>query len=128
MVDQYSAPAFADLNGDGRADLLLGLGDGTLAFYRNEGSSFQLVVGAADPFAGISVDGHSAPALHDLTDDDLVDLVVGSKSGGLAFFTNTGNATVPNFTKMQDVLNLIFGGILDIDFEQDIVAFSSGQP
>ena len=33
-----------------------------------------------------------------------------------------------NFTKMQDVLNLIFGGILDIDFEQDIVGFSSGQP
>ena len=59
---QYYVPVYADLDGDGKADLLVGQRDGTVALYRNVASGFQLVV-ENDPFAGVEVNGHAVPAL-----------------------------------------------------------------
>ena len=42
----HSAPHFVDLTGDGRVDLLLGGGDGTLSFWRYEGSRRPRTVAA----------------------------------------------------------------------------------
>lgn len=103
-VPQYSAPVFGDLDGDGRADLLVGNGNGTLTFYRDTTWGFQRVVGAGDPFTGIAVGGQSAPTLADLNGDKLLDLIIGSEFGGLAFYKNTGTASAPEFTMVSDAV------------------------
>ncbi|MGR0189119.1 FG-GAP-like repeat-containing protein [Azospirillum aestuarii] len=38
-VSNYSNPAFADLDGDGDLDALIGVGNGGLVYYRNVGTS-----------------------------------------------------------------------------------------
>ena len=53
-VGTDSAPAFADVDGDGALDLCVGQGNGELYFYKNAGTSsdpeFKRVVGAGNPF------------------------------------------------------------------------------
>ena len=82
----------------------MGNGNGTLTFYRDTASGFQHVVGASDPFAGIAVGGQSAPTLADLNGDRLLDLIIGSEFGGLAFYKNTGSVKSPEFTMVSDAV------------------------
>ncbi|KAH8068395.1 calcium ion binding protein [Aureococcus anophagefferens] len=79
-----SKPAFADVDGDGDLDLVVGEHDGILFYYENVGSatspSYEAVTGAANPFDGIDVGWHSAPAFADLDGDGDLDLVVGEQT------------------------------------------------
>ncbi|KAH8048336.1 hypothetical protein JL722_12569 [Aureococcus anophagefferens] len=102
-----STPAFADLDGDGDLDLVVGYDDGTLSYYENVGSaaspSYEAVTGSANPFDGIdvgddNVDYHSMPALADLDGDGDLDLVVGEYWGALFYYENVGSAASPTYS------------------------------
>lgn len=102
-------PAFADLDGDGDKDLLLGNANGNLLFFRNEGlvsgiPQFKLTDAS---FASINVGGYSAPQLFDLNRDGLNDLIIGKKDGALSFYQNTGSQAIPYFTFVTDALGMV---------------------
>eukprot|EP00937_MAST-01D_sp_MAST-1D-sp2_P005909 g5909.t1 len=104
----YSAPSLADVDGDTLVDLLLGSLSGAVYYWRNTGSQrsprFTAVTDAsANPFAAVSLpasaEGNSAPSLADVDGDTLVDLLLGSYSGALYYWRNTGSQGSPRFTR-----------------------------
>lgn len=109
-------PCAADLDDDGDQDLLLGLSDGKLMFFRNiapAGSPADLSFVTAN-YQSIDVGLECAPSLYDMDGDDDYDLVVGNHRGFLKYFENAGNATIANFVQRIDS----FGGIKINDFTE----------
>ena len=103
-VGNYSAPFLADLNNDGLLDLIVGCGDGRLYFWWNNGTAqMPSWVAAHEVFDGIDVGNYSVPALVDLNNDGLLDLVVGSEEGVIYFWWNTGTADEPEWTPDPNV-------------------------
>jgi len=94
-VGTYSSPAFVDLNGDGRLDLVAGDSSGRLAAFTNTGSGFAALSGAANPFNGIDVGLRSAPTFVDLDSDGKLDLVVGNNRGEVFAYHNTDAGFTP---------------------------------
>lgn len=95
------APSFADLDGDGDIDMMLGDRSGELHYFRNNagpGAAVQLTLTSAS-FDGIDVGQDAVPELKDLTGDGLPDLITGNKSGQLFFRENQTQpgASLPAF-------------------------------
>jgi Ca2+-binding RTX toxin-like protein len=88
-----SAPTFADMDGDGDLDVVVGERFGALNYFENTGTVsapvFTARTGAANPFKGIDVDDHSAPTFADLDGDGDLDALVGEFEGNLNYFENT---------------------------------------
>ena len=78
-----------------------------------EERSFALVTGAADPFDGLDLAGVSAskPAFADVNGDGLVDMLLGTKSGKVLFFKNTGNTTMPHYEAVTDTTQNPFDNV-----------------
>ena len=107
LTDDTTTPLikldFADLDGDGDPDLVIGDYHGDLYYFENTGSSpspeFTERTGADNPFNRISVFAYSTPAFADLDGDGDSDLIVGNHDGDIAYFENTGTGTSPRFTQ-----------------------------
>ncbi|HSR42740.1 MAG TPA: FG-GAP-like repeat-containing protein, partial [Longimicrobiales bacterium] len=86
-----TTPAFADVDGDGDLDLMVGEGVGELNFYRNDGTAeeprFVLV---SDNYMGIDAGRRSHPSFLDVDGDGDPDLVVGREDPGALVFLNDG--------------------------------------
>ena len=112
-IGSKSAPTFADLDGDGDLDAIIGADAGTLSYYKNTGTAiapvFSLQSGAANPFDTVDLAGFSMPVFVDLDGDGDLDAAVGNNSSGLVkYFQNIGSATSP-------VLDFNTGNITGID-------------
>lgn len=84
-VGRRSAPTFADLDGDGRADLLLGSEEGGLQLWRNVTAN-GVIRFERDPSFSVPTDPYSAPAVGALRGDGSLSLIVGAISGGLLYY------------------------------------------
>ena len=130
-------PTFGDINGDGKAEMIVGSADGTLYLYVNNaptGSTPNFVLSQSN-YQGINVGSYAAPQLFDLNKDGLLDLIVGNRGtiwkdslgniitmkGNLFYYKNTGTAANPVFTLATDSL----GGIDVTNFDVSNYGYST---
>ncbi len=123
-------PAFADLDGDGDLDVVVGLNDGSFRFFRNEGSTTApSFVAKGETFGLGNVGSIASPAFVDIDTDGDLDAFVGNLNSSTAFFLNVGTATAPAFVQESSSFGLDDGGngadpaFVDIDGDGDLDAF-----
>jgi FG-GAP-like repeat len=100
----HYAPAFGDLDGDGKPDMVLGQFHDALAYYHNDGFGadgprFTLIDSSA---ARLPHGSNAVPTLVDIDGDGDQDLFVGESSGRVLFFRNEGTAGLPRFVLVTD--------------------------
>jgi hypothetical protein len=152
MIDAggESAPAFADLDGDGDRDLVLGADQAPgragvpLTYFENTAEAAGQGAGpsatlrqqpfAANPFAALPERFSAHPAFADLDADGDLDLALGT-FGGLTLYENTGRADAPQFAPGATLpLEGVPGGNyfaptfadVDADGDRDLVVGTSG--
>ncbi|MES2946612.1 MAG: FG-GAP-like repeat-containing protein, partial [Pseudomonadota bacterium] len=95
-VDAVASPVFADVDGDGDVDALIGNRDGYTLFYRNDGSasipSFVLdgSFTRLNGFAGPGSFNRASTTLADIDADGDLDALVGGAFGNTVIYLNTG--------------------------------------
>jgi len=87
-VGASSVPLFADVDGDGLVDLLVGNSRGQVVLFRNTGTAgAPLYKVAGTRFGGLAVAAAASPALFPWNPQQPPDLVVGSQDGNLLVST-----------------------------------------
>lgn len=109
--DDGATPSFADIDGDGDEDMLLGILDGTFRFYKYnpeaslykytlENDAWNATTRSGNPFYNIDLVAYASPAFIDMDNDGDDDVVIGASyeanNQSIYFFTNDGNG---NFTE-----------------------------
>ena len=78
----YAVPAFADLDGDGDMDAVVGSSRGTFYYEKNTGTAlapvFTLITGSSDPFNGINPPAYTSPYFVDIDGDGKKDMFSGN--------------------------------------------------
>ena len=82
-----SYPTFADIDGDGDEDLLIGREQGGVLLYRRTGSGTDPTF-VQDPNFTLPLPNYATPTLVDIDADGDLDVFSGGLSGGLVFFEN----------------------------------------
>lgn len=105
-------PAFGDITGDGKEEMLLGTKDGFLHRYERTGpgaEDFTLTQNVLKDHLGdsIKVNGYASPQIFDLNNDGLLDLIIGKRTTGLTYYENIGTPTHPSFKWVSDDLGQI---------------------
>jgi hypothetical protein len=119
----HAAPAFADLDGDGRLDALVGQWGPRLAWYRGTAAGFEP---ADTALVTITRGSNTMPALGDLDADGDLDLLVGESSGWLNYYRNAGGARTPRYELVSDQFEQIRVGrrsapaLADLDADGDL--------
>lgn len=109
-------PAFGDVDGDGRTDLLCGISDGTLLYFRNLGDTLPEFAPPAPNYAGIDVGDFATPQLFDLDRDGYPDLLVGNRRGRISYYRNVAPSGDFDFQYVTDTLGGIDVRDADVSF------------
>ncbi|MDA7432937.1 VCBS repeat-containing protein, partial [Synechococcus sp. AH-601-N23] len=125
-----AALTFADLDGDGDQDLLIGDNSGDTFYYENVGSSnsaaFEYT--ATNPFSLSNYEESSAPKFVDIDNDNDFDLFIGYANGETLFHENIGSSKLPDFAAASSSTISKVGifsspEFADIDGDGDLDAF-----
>ena len=125
----FAAPAFADIDGDGDIDLLVGEYYGNLQYFENTGSSSrpQFATPVANPFGLSATADIALPEFADLDGDGDLDLLVGEYYGAMQYFQNLGSSTNPVFAApiqnpfgLTAVDEFAIPSIADVDNDGDL--------
>jgi uncharacterized protein YbdZ (MbtH family) len=133
-IGAQHAPTFADLDGDGDFDAMVGESDGTLNYYENTGTPLAPAftrLNDSSPFGIEDKGGSSKPSFVDIDSDGDFDLFVGYQDGLTRFFENTGTSVAPAYTfnsdttpfDISDVGNSSGPTFADMDGDGDMDAF-----
>ncbi|MFD3001383.1 T9SS type A sorting domain-containing protein [Pontibacter toksunensis] len=114
-VQADASPAFADIDDDGDPDMLLGMSDGSLSFYRNTGNAASTVYALEKAaFGGIVTDftrRYLYPAVADVDGNGIPDLLTTDASGELRVYRNLPSALQGN--KLYPETELVENELLD---------------
>ncbi|MCX5944140.1 MAG: FG-GAP-like repeat-containing protein [Cyanobacteria bacterium] len=98
-VGNSARPTFADINGDGDLDLLIGSGDGNSYFFENTGSATNPASSESALAFGIpDVGSYVYPTFADINGDGKLDLFIGESYGNTLYLENTGSSGVTTTT------------------------------
>ena len=131
-VGLYSAPSFADLDGDGDLDAFVGERSASTFFFENTGTAGAPAFASpvANPFGLADVVFISAPSFADLDGDGDLDAFIGRGDGDTLFFENTGTAGAPAFASpvtnpfgLSDVGSRSRPSFADLDGDGDLDTF-----
>lgn len=121
----FSQPRFADLDGDGDSDLILGSSESRLLYYANTGSPTSPAFSEGpDIFQPVDLLDAEAGVCVDLDHDGDLDLVTGGYNG-LVLFQNTGSPAAPVFVEITGFFAGLQVGtfpvptLADLDNDQD---------
>lgn len=118
-VGSRAVPFVVDYNNDGRKDLLVGSGDGSIHLYLNTGSESSPIFTAAGTLKdgignGIRVSSNAAPAVVDYNNDGKKDLVAGGADGTLRVYLNIGSDSSPVFDPSYIMVKSVEDTILNV--------------
>lgn len=108
QAGEFSSPVFADIDGDGDADLFIGKKDGRIDFYENIGTAQSALWNfVSDQYNSIDVGSYAAPAFVDIDHDTDLDMFIGQMYGKLHFYRNDGTSQFAAWTLVSDDLDSI---------------------
>ncbi len=94
-----STPLVADLDNDGDQDLIVSSATGVLAYWKNEGAAdFPELVRDFVTLSKVNAGLNSVPAVLDLNQDQLPDLIIGIFRGTLVQYQQSINGQLPKFS------------------------------
>jgi hypothetical protein len=107
-VGTHASPFIADLNNDGKDDLLVGNGEGVLLYFENRGSLnhpvFRQPTFLRDlQGSPLGVTSFCSPCIVDWDDDSRKDILLGSGNGDLVLYHNEGQGNEPLFSPQKKV-------------------------
>ena len=108
---QGAAPAFGDIDNDGKADMVIGHVNGTLSYYKNMAATdtaqpiWQPLLATLTNDTGgvINAGGRATPFIYDIDKDGKKDLVIGNLYGTLQYYQNI--TTTPGTVKLKLINN-----------------------
>jgi hypothetical protein len=124
----HASLAFADLDGDGDLDAVIGDGSGDTFYRQNVGTpaDAQFAGAVVDAFGLAGVGSQSSPRFGDLDGDGDLDALIGNEVGDLHFFANTGTVQAPAFAPaltnpfgLGDVGESAAPAVADLDADGD---------
>ncbi|MGB0521968.1 MAG: FG-GAP-like repeat-containing protein [Flammeovirgaceae bacterium] len=131
-TSNFLDPAFADLDGDGDLDALVGEQSGNFLYFQNTGNSTNPAFNAPsmNPLGLSNLTLLTSPSFADLDGDGDLDVFVAFFSGAIRYFENTGDSTNPTFTSagnnpfgLADVGATVRITFADLDGDDDLDAF-----
>jgi hypothetical protein len=114
-------PAFGDMNGDGKPDMVVGDYTGGISYFKNAGTPTGAVYPSMTQsnWFSLNVGQNAAPFIYDVNGDSLPDLIIGSRGNNILYYWNFGTRSNPQFSK--DSVNVFFGGVKVYDYHLGIV-------
>ena len=104
-VNDSAVPFVIDWNEDGRKDLVVGSGDGTLNLFLNNGIESQPSFNPTPDYIPLVYGNNMAPfVVTDWDADGKKDLLIGSSNGNLLLYLNSGTNISPVFASSQPVM------------------------